>query len=292
MTEAGGGPGPAPTIRRAATDDIPAIETVLMAHDEQPFGSAPLEPGAYDRYFRHLLARGTVVVAEAGDRVIGFGASVDTGRAVHLADLFLLPSELGRGLGARLLAAVLPEGRPRTTFASNDPRAMHLYVRAGMTPLWPSFYVLGSVGRLPVGSEEIVDASPDDVARVEAGWTGIDRTADHRLWAEDPAGRTFLVRAGGRDVAAGRARRRVRGEGRWLQRLIVAPDADPVPAMVAGLRAGALPDGSIGTCVPGPSPILPILLAAGFRIADRDTFMASGADLIDPERSLVDTGIP
>jgi hypothetical protein len=31
---------------------------------------------------------------------------------------------------------------------------------------------------------------------------------------------------------------------------------------------------------------------AGFRIFDRDTFMASEPGLIDPERTIVDPGIP
>lgn len=294
MTVTGGGAGGAAevSIRPATIDDVVPMERVLIAHDEQPFGSPPLEVGAYDRYLRHLLVRGTVVVAEVEAGVIGFGASVDTGRAIHLADLFLLPTELGRGIGRRLLDAVLPIDRPRTTFASDDPRAMRLYVGAGMTPLWPNFYLLGDVHRLPGGPETIEDADPAEVAAVETGWTGIDRTIDYRLWAEVPGGRPFLVRRDGRVVAAGHVRPRVRGEGRWIQRLVVAPDADPVPTFVAGLRAGALPDGSMGACVPGPSTVLPLLLASGFRIADRDTFLCSQPGLVDPERTLVDTGIP
>ena len=34
---------------------------------------------------------------------VGFGAVVDTGRALHLADLFVVPENAGRGIGRALL---------------------------------------------------------------------------------------------------------------------------------------------------------------------------------------------
>ncbi len=41
----------------------------------------------------------------------------------------------------------------------------------------------------------------------------------------------------------------------------------------------------------GPSPVLPVLLEAGFRVTDRDQFMASDAGLIDPVRFLPNPGM-
>ena len=117
------------TIRRALEDDLEAIESILLAHDTPPSGEPAFPPGAYHRYLRHLLARGTVVVAHAGPSIIGFGASIKTGPAIHLADLFVEPSRHGQGIGQRLLAAVKGDAWPRTTFASDDPRALPLYVR-------------------------------------------------------------------------------------------------------------------------------------------------------------------
>jgi GNAT superfamily N-acetyltransferase len=281
------------TIRPARDDDVEAIEAVLLMHDEGPDGAPPVPKGAYHHYLRHLLARGTMVVAEAGDAIVGFGASVDAGRAVHLADLFVHPHLMGEGIGRRLVEAVYPEGRPRTTFASDDPRAMHLYVGLGMTPLWPNLYLTGSASRVPEpAGVAAADATWEEVAALELAWTGLDRSADYRLWNERPGNRCFVVRRGDEPVAAGDSRLRLRGSGRWLIRLMPSPGTDPTDAILAALRHSADEDGVIGACVMGPNPALRTLLVeCGFRIADRDTFMASDPELLDP-RGLYDTGIP
>jgi GNAT superfamily N-acetyltransferase len=280
-------------IRPATKADIEAIEGILRAHDDPPPGARPFPDGAYHRYLRHLLERGTVVVAEAGDAVIGFGASVHTGRAVHLADLFVLPDALGEGIGRRLVEPLFPGSTPRSTFASDDPRAMHLYVGLGMTPLWPNFYLDGRAAALPRDDSVVVtDADIAAVAALERGWTGIDRSDDYRLWGERPGNRSFVVQHDGQTIAAGDSRPRLRGPGRWLHRLIPAPEADPVPAILAALRHAADDDGVIGACVMGPNAALRTLLVdCGFRIVDRDTFMATDAALLDT-RGIYDTGIP
>ena len=186
-----------PVVIRPATEaDIESMEAVLRAHDDPPPGAPPFPDGAYHRYLRHLLARGTVTVAMAGDAMIGFGASVDTGRAVHLADLFVLPDLMGEGIGRRIVESVYPPSTPRTTFASDDPRAMHLYVGLGMTPLWPNFYLDGQAAALPaVDGVELVAADSVEVAELELAWTGFDRSEDHRFWAERPGNRSFIVRS-------------------------------------------------------------------------------------------------
>ena len=282
-----------PVVIRPATDaDIEAIEAILRAHDEPPPGAPPFPAGAYHRYLHHLLGRGRVVVASAGRAVIGFGAAIDTGRAVHLADLFVLPDALGEGIGRRLVEPLFADSTARTTFASDDPRAIHLYVGLGMTPLWPNFYLDGRAGALPAVGVEVEETEPDVVAGLELAWTGVDRSADHRLWAERPGNRWFVVRAGGRPGAAGDSRPRLRGTGRWLHRLIPAPETDPVPAILAAMSHAADEDGIVGACVMGPNPALrPLLVESGFRIVDRDTFMATDPSLLDP-RGIYDTGMP
>jgi len=283
-----------PVVIRPATEaDLESIEAVLRAHDDAPPGVPPFPDGAYHSYLRHLLARGTVSVAMAGGAIIGFGASIDTLRAVHLADLFVLPHAMGEGIGRRLVESVFPTSTPRTTFASDDPRAMHLYVGLGMTPLWPNFYLDGLARTLPeVDGVELASAEWAEVAALELQWTGHDRSEDYRVWAERPGNRFFVVRAGGLPVAAGDSRRRLRGTGRWLPRLIPAPETDPVPATLLAMRHAADEDGVVGACVMGPNPALrPLIVDYGFRIVDRDTFMATDPSLLDP-RGIYDTGIP
>ena len=260
-------------IRPATEADVDAMEVVLRAHDDPPAGAPPFPDGAYHPYLRHLLARGTVLVAMAGEAMIGFGASVDTGRAVHLADLFVLPDVMGEGVGRRIVESVFPAGTPRTTFASDDPRAMHLYVGLGMTPLWPNFYLDGRADKLPtVDGVELAAADHVEVAELELAWTGFDRAEDHRVWAARPGNRSFIVRVEGRPIGAGDSRRRLRGSGRWLHRLIAAPGTDPVPAILVAMREAADADGVVGACVMGPNPALRALIVDyGFRIVDRDT---------------------
>ena len=282
-------------IRPAREDDLGGIESILLMHDGPPTSAPPLQVGAYTGYLRHLLARGQLVVAEAGPALLGFGASVDTGRATHLSDLFVLPDLLGEGIGRQLLEPLFANGAPRTTFASDDPRAMNLYVGLGMTPYWPNLYLTGTTSRLPANGVEVADVSSAAVAELELAWTGVDRSADYRIWGERTGNRPFVARAGGRPVAAGQSRPRLRGPGRWLDRLIPAPDADDaglVAAVLAALRHAADDDGAIGACVMGPNPALRTLLVeCGFRIADRDTFMATDPALLDP-RGMYDTGNP
>jgi GNAT superfamily N-acetyltransferase len=283
-----------PVSLRAATNvDVPALERVMLATETPPPGEAATPPGAQEPYLAHLVTRGRVVLAELAGAVVGFGASVDTGRAIHLADLFVLPEQHGRGIGGRLLAAVFGDARRRTTFASDDPRALPLYVRAGMRALWPCVYVAGDPWRLaPASAEyEVEEVDLHELARLERGWTGVEREPDLAYWASIPQAQAFAVGQGGVRVATGLWRRRVRGIGHWLDHLQVAPAADPLPALLAAFRYGARFGDRGGACVPGPSPVVGPLLEAGFRVVDRDTFMASDPGVVDPEREIVNTGI-
>ena len=284
---------PPATIRRATEDDLRAVDAVLRANHGPPPGEPAEPPGAQDPYLRHLIVRGNFAVAEADGAMIGFGATVFTGRSTHLADLFVLPAHHGRGIGGRLLSAVFGDAFPRTTFASDDPRAMPLYIRAGMTPLWPSLYISGDPRGLPADPDGIAveDVDFDDVARLEGEWAGADRSPDVAFWATQSAPRGAVVVRAGRPVAVGLSRGRLNGFGRWIDRAMVAPDEDPVAPLIALIRRGADGGDLIGASVAGPSPLLPALLAAGFRIRDLDTFMASDPGLIDPARTLPNTGI-
>ena len=68
------------------------------------------------------------------------------------------------------------------------------------------------------------------------------------------------------------------------------PAATRSDRSVAALRRAAR-GGPVGACIPGPNPAVRPLLEAGFRIEDRDTFMASEPDLVDPARLLPNPGM-
>jgi GNAT superfamily N-acetyltransferase len=281
--------GAATTIRAAIDEDTPAILAIWGANGLviPPGGADTLSP-----YVAHMLRSGRVLVALDPDgAVAAFGAVAERSGVTHLADLFVRPDRLGRGIGRPLLAALFGAAERRTTFASSDPRALPLYARAGMAPLWPSLHLDVDIAQLPPTPPGLTvsPAGPDDVAGLEARWLGAADRRDHALWAALPEARPFVVTAGGRPVAAGHARARREGEHRWINRLVIAPDAEPAPVVLAAHHHAA-EGGRIGSCLPGPSPALRPLLDAGARIIDRDTFMASDPTLFDTTRRISDGG--
>ena len=91
-------------------------------------------------------------------------------------------------------------------------------------------------------------------------------------------------------VAASYGRARQVSDVRALDRLVVRPGADPVaPALAALRRTGR--GGPVHAVVPGPNPVLRVLLERRFRVVDRDQFMASSDDIVDPVRLLPNPGM-
>ena len=286
-----GGPPAIETLIRPAThDDVPAIRAILAAHGND----GPIENGdIVGPYVGHFIDHAIALVSERDGEVVAFGAAIDTGLSRHLADLFVRPDLLGQGIGRPLLDAVFGDTPARTTFASDDPRALPLYVRAGMRPLWPMLYLRGDGSRLPEPEHgpTIESADPLRLAEVEREWTGIDRSTDHRHWAQTPDVDGFVV-VDDRDspLAIAYARARQTGSARTLGRLVVRPGAEPVPPTLAAVKRAAR-GGHVLVAVPGPNPIISYLLDAGFRIEDHDTFMASDPGLVDPGRILPNSGM-
>src|SRR5262249_2524629 len=149
--------------------------------------------------------------------VVAYGAAVDAGVTLHLADLFVRPDLLGHGIGRPLLATVLGDATSRTTFASADPRALPSYVRAGMAALWPCLYLEGDGAWIAEpGGLEAHDADPAELAELERDWTGILRAEDHAFWGSQAGADPFVVDDAGGPVAFGYARARQASRGRAL----------------------------------------------------------------------------
>ena len=276
-------------IRSATSADSSAIVAIWAANgDEIADGGADI----ITPYLAHLMGTGRVVVASDAGAVVGFAAVVERAGVTHLADLFVHPDRFGERIGGRLLATILGDATRRTTFASSDPRALPLYVRNGMIPWWPNLYLDIDSGCLPTPSPGIScdSVSPDAATELEQLWLGTANADDHHFWASLPEARPFVVTDADCPVAVVHARSRRSGRDRWINRLVMAPEADPVAVVVAAYHHAA-EGGRIGSCLPGPNPALPSLLAAGCRIIDRDTFMASDPALFDATRRVSDGGI-
>ena len=85
-------------------------------------------------------------------------------------------------------------------------------------------------------------------------------------------------------------RRRLSGRGRWMHHAVAAPGEDGPSILLAAMHAGLAGAEVGGGCIPSPSPLVRTLLEAGFRITDRDTYLASDPAIVDPYREIVNTG--
>ena len=290
MSEAGAADDrAASTIRTATFEDVPEIRAILAEHgNDGPFTTVDI----VGPYVRHLILAGRALVVDEGTRLVAFGATLPTGRGRHLSDLFVRADSLGRGIGRPLLDRLYGDDWPRTTFASDDPRAMPLYIRAGMAPRWTCLYLQGSAGDIPATRGDLTTqtADPGLLADLERTWTGADRSVDHGFWATQAGADPFVVLDAGEAVAGGYGRDRQIGAARVLDRLAVHPDHEPLgPIFAALLRAAR--GGDVRATLPGENPAVRPLLEAGFRLEDRDTYMASEPDLFDPARLLPNPGM-
>jgi hypothetical protein len=161
-----------------------------------------------------------------------------------------------------------------------------------MQPLWASLYAQGPSSALPSVSAglQTASATPDRLAALEKDWTGVNRAVDHEFWGSMPDADAFIVRDGDEVAAFGYARVRQAAPIRVLDRLVIHPDADPIGTTIAALhRAGR--GGPVLACLLGPNPVLRPLLEAGFRIVDRDQFLASDPSIADPARLIPNPGM-
>ncbi len=280
---------PLPAIRAATAEDIPAIRSILAAHgNDGPIVTVDV----VGPYVAHLVRHHRTLVSALDGDLVAFGAVVDAGVSLHLADLFVRPDRLGHGIGRPLLAALFRDAPRRTTFASSDPRAIPIYVRSGMSPLWPCLYLEGAATVLPRVPPRIdlEAADPARLAALELAWTGVDRAVDHTFWGTQDLADPFIVAEDGEPVAIVHARTRQAAPIRTIDRMLVRPGADPVAPTLAALRRAAR-GGSVEAMVQGPSPLLRTLLDMGFVILDRDQYMASAPGLVDPARLIPNPGM-
>ena len=269
-------------VRDAGPDDLPAVLDVAGVVDP-PDEGADVDVA----YYEHLLGAGRLVIAEAGGIVLGYSGVIDAGGATHLADLFVHPDAHGQGIGAALLEAVwdFDQGAPRQTFSSLHPAALPLYVRSGMTPHWPLLYLRGDPESWPSSPFVVRDADAAELAALEQGWIGWDRSVEYAYWSAHEGSRALVVSDGERPVAAGCV---TRTRARHTLTHLSAVDASCLPDAVTALRPFCGSD--LLVSVPGENPVLPLLLDLGWRVVDLDVYCASEPDLWDATRVLPHPG--
>ena len=282
----------AATTRPATEAELDAINALIAASEGALEGTDTVPSPTDIPYLRHLVRRGLAVVAETGGGLVGFGATVTTERWVHLADLWVRPGHQGRGIGRRLLDDVFGDGPSRTTFASSDPRATPLYIRFGMLPQFPNYVVRGDASRVPAPSGlEVMPVDTAALIDLEREWIGVDRSPELPFWETLSELCPFAVRSGSKTVAVGLSRRRLDGKGWWIDHAQVVPGVEGLEPLLAAMRFAGADGGDVGASVLGPNPLIRALLDAGFQIKETDTFMSTDPDVVDPLRTLVNTGL-
>jgi GNAT superfamily N-acetyltransferase len=210
-----------------------------------------------EREYGHLA-----VASRYGDPgLIGFGGVLRRDGITHLGDLFVDDRHQSGGVGRALLDEVMDGAADRVTFASADPRAVPLYIRYGMFPRCPMYYLSGSV--TSKSTVDIVDV--ETVVPLDEEASGGERASILHWYAGLPGVRVYAGPDGYAFI------REVDGE------VHLGPAAGTETALGA---AAALPGRTLHVALFGVHPLLPRLLAAGLRIGDTDTYLASDDDLV------------
>lgn len=269
------------TIFRPATEaDLTAVYAVF--YQNEVLGN-PNPPAAGDvpSYLRHVLQTGMLYVAEQDGEVLAYAGAITRAKVTFLTDLFVRPTQQSGQLGKTLLRAVLPQDDlVHCTVSSSDPRALALYIRAGMRPQWPYFALrLEKLARAwPAPREiEIVEADAGDPGLIQwdAQVSGRLRPADHEYWIREERAVPLWFRRQGQSIGYGYIRLGAGTHACTLGPIGVHTQEDATACVVAAVSWSLQRAEMLHIDVPGPHPCLATLLEQGFRISYVDTFVSS-----------------
>ncbi|WP_045878132.1 GNAT family N-acetyltransferase [Pseudofrankia sp. DC12] len=270
-----------PIVRDAAPGDLAEVRAIADEHEIR----AGWPDGAPD-FLDLERAAGRLMVAVAGDGVVeGFAGTLTRGTLTHLGDLFIAARAQSGGHGRRLLDAVLPPaGADVVTFASSDRRAQALYLRYGLVPGQPLWYLRGGpAARLGVGAE-LRAASSEEVAGLDAAASGGER-ARHLAWYAGLPGVAVWAGPGGYVFT------RVEGVICHVGPAGGDDAAACTQIVLAAARLAAADRLTVSVAAFGAQPVARALVEAGYRIEDQDTLMVSRPGLFDLERYVPHTDL-
>ncbi|HEX9370434.1 MAG TPA: GNAT family N-acetyltransferase [Roseiflexaceae bacterium] len=287
------------TIRPATIADLPELYDIWYASE---VGDDPHPPprGAAS-VILHELETGEVCAAEQAGQVVGFAAMVTRDGVVFVAECFVRADCQSAGVGRRLLQQLLPrDGRTCCTLSSRDPRALALYIRAGMRPQWPNFCLRAEasrLGSLPAAGVEVVEGHPGDPALLhwDAAIGGRLRPQEHDYWVAQTRAVPLWFRRAGQTVGYGYAQLRS-PEDLWFPDAItlgpIGAETDEDALACVGAAVGwARPRAqALKITVPGPHVVLPALLDAHFQITYVETFVSSSDEPFADARHYIPSG--
>jgi GNAT superfamily N-acetyltransferase len=287
-------------IRAASRDDLPLVYDIWYASEvEDDPSPPPRRPIA--SWLVHVLEHGQMLVAEGEGGLLGFASTVEREGIAYLVDLFVRQERQSRHLGSALLSAILPaDARILCTCASRDFRALALYTRAGMRPLWPHIWLRGhasALGTLDAHGVRAFEADPTDPALLawDAEIGGRHRPQDHAYWRERADAVPLWIRRGAHTLGYSYAQR-LSDESLWypnattLGPIGARTPEDALDGVVAAVTWARERAGVLRLALPGPHPALPALLDAHFEITYVETFCSSAEKPFFDPRLYVGSG--
>jgi len=289
-------------LRTAQESDLEAIYEVWYQTDVVPESTLPPARGDVPAYLRHVLRTGTLLVAEQQKRISAYAGTITRAGITFLTDLFVDPHHQSSDLGKRLLQLALPpDGLIHCTLSSSDPRALALYIRAGMIPQWPCFGLRleqqSSSQKLPSSDVKISEVQPEEfqaLIQLDAELSGRLRPEEHTFWIQEEQAVPLLFRQAGH--VAGYGYVRLGGGTLWHpEACVLGPIGsssveEAAACVLAAVEWAAERAKVIRIEVPGPHPCLAPLLERGFRLTYTDTFVSSAASPFCDARRYVPSG--
>lgn len=286
-------------LRPATEADLGPIYAVFYQNEvlDNPH---PPAPGAVPSYLLHVLQTGRLALAEQDGAVLAYAGAITRGTISFLTDLFVQPAKQSGQLGKTLLQMVLPpDGLTHFTVSSSDPRALALYIRAGMNPQWPCFALRleQSAREWRASSDvEISEAEPDDPALVQwdAQISGRLRPLEHAYWVREQRAVPVWFRRHGQ--VAGYGYIRLGAGNLWypqacaLGPIGVSAPEDAAACALAAVGWAAQRAAMLHLEVPGLHPCLAPLLEGGFHIRYVDTFVSTAATPFFDARCYIPSG--
>lgn len=256
-------PDGAPTFRRREAADMPAAYRVFRRSlfdylhrigmvDAAEAADPPIDEGWVKQraWIEHLAATAAEdwVAEDPDGSIVGWAQSIERDGLLELTLFFVDPATQSRGIGRGLLERAFPQGRgpARAIVATEDPRALALYLRSGVAFVTTSVDVYGVPAISAVdtdlqlervaGDEASRFAALDDIMGVEREVLGHGRAADVRFLLETrPA---WLARRDGRVTGF------AFGQAGANFGPITALDPADVPALMATVENDAAARGS------------------------------------------------
>lgn len=299
-------------LRAAGAADIPTCAEIWRESINHYTGRLNQHPipddlGRIIRLHQHLFATDPTlfVVAERDGRIVGFAAAVRRDRLWFLSMCFVRPVEQGRGLGRRLVEAILPAADPETILAtatdSAQPISNALYSRYGIVPRLPLLSVSGYMtnpeilpdlppGMVAVPFETIATGSPGGQGHSEL--TGAVGALDQELLGvEHPQDHRFLRLEGRHGFLYRDAIGATQGYGYAWETGRIGPVAVRTEALVGPVVGHLLravePRGAQALWMPGAAgSTIELLLDAGLRFEDFPILLAWNRPFADFARYL------